>query len=270
MAIAQEKMGTSNITDFLAISLSSTDYIGHWYGPNSAEIEDTYLRLDNDLSSFLSYLDAQLGKNNYTVFLTADHGAAHNPVFLTDHNIPAGLFSGNNVLKDLNAKLKIEFGTDNLVLNLSNYQVNFNNTTIANAKINIDALKTYCINYLQQQNEVAYAIDMDKISQASIPPQLKQKIINGYNRQRSGAIQIILKPGYFQGYGLTGTTHGTWNPYDTHIPLLFMGWGIKHGELKRQTTMADIAPTIAALLHVQEPNANIGEPINEVFTKITE
>ncbi len=265
MAIAQEKMGTGNVTDFLAISLSSTDYIGHWYGPNSVEIEDTYLRLDNDLSSFLSYLDAQLGKNNYTVFLTADHGAAHNPAFLTDHNIPAGLFSGNNVLKELNAKLKTEFGIDKLVLNLGNYQVNFDNTTIANAQINIDALKAYCINYLQQQNEVAYAIDMDKISQASIPSQLKQKIINGYNRQRSGVIQIILKPSYFQGYGLTGTTHGTWNPYDTHIPLLFMGWGIKHGELKRQTTMADIAPTIAALLHVQEPNTSVGEPIVEVF-----
>ncbi|TAH00529.1 MAG: alkaline phosphatase family protein [Sphingobacteriales bacterium] len=264
-AITQEKLGTNLVTDFLAVSLSSTDYIGHQFGPNSAEIEDTYLRLDNDLTNFFNYLDTQLGKNNYTVFLTADHGAAHNPAFLTQHKIPAGLFLGNDILKDLNAKLKTEFGIDKLILNFGNYQVNFNNTAIANAKINIADLKTYCIKFLEQQDGVAFAIDMDKIAEASLPKSLKERMINGYNHQRSGAIQILLQPGYFQGYGITGTTHGTWHPYDTHIPLLFMGWGIKQGTLNRQTAMADIAPTLAALLHIQEPNANIGEPIVEIL-----
>ncbi|TAF45923.1 MAG: alkaline phosphatase family protein [Sphingobacteriales bacterium] len=263
--ITEEKMGANVVTDFLAISLSSTDYIGHWYGPNSAEIEDTYLRLDKEIELFLVFLDTQLGKNNYTVFLTADHGAAHNPAFLTQHHIPAGLFAGADILQQLNATLKTQFGVDKLVLNLANYQVSFNNAAIVQAKINIDALKASCINFLQLQNGLAYALDMDKISQASIPDALKQKIINGYNPQRSGAIQIILQPAYFNGYGLTGTTHGTWNPYDTHIPLLFMGWGIKQGSLKTATSMADIAPTLAALLHLQEPNASIGKPIVEMI-----
>lgn len=266
--IEYEKLGANNVTDFLAISLSSTDYIGHLYGPNSVEVEDTYLRLDQDLANFFDYLDTKMGKNNYTIFLTADHGAAHNPNYLINHNIPAGLFLGNNVLTGLNAELKAEFGFDRLILNLGNYQVNFNNKIIAQAKLNENNLKSNCINFLKKQKGIAYAVDMDRISEASIPAQLKQKIINGYNHQRSGAVQILLQPGYFQGYGTTGTTHGTYNPYDTHIPLLFMGWGIKHGCLNKQTTMADIAPTLAALLHIQEPNANIGEPIVEVIESI--
>lgn len=264
-AISDEHLGTTATTDFLAVSLSSTDYIGHQYGPNSVEIEDTYLRLDKELASFLTYLDTQIGKNKYAIFLTADHGAAHNPGFLTDHKIPAGLFAGNDVLKDLNAELKKEFAIENLILSLNNYQVNFNNTVLNNSNINRDNLKKFCINYLQRQDGVAYAVDMEKISEASIPNSLKQKIINGYNHERSGEIQIILKPGYFQGYGKTGTTHGTWNPYDAHIPLIFMGWGIKQGSTFKPTKMSDIATTLAALLHIQAPNANIGEPIEEVL-----
>ena len=105
---------------------------------------------------------------------------------------------------------------------------------------------------------------MEKAQQASIPEQLKTRIINGYNKDRSGAIQIVLKPGFFSGSG-TGTTHGTWNPYDAHIPFVLMGWGIKHGATNRPVGMTDIAPTIAALLHIQAPNGNIGTPVTEAL-----
>ena len=91
-------------------------------------------------------------------------------------------------------------------------------------------------------------------------------ITNGYNATRSGDIQIILKPGYYEG-GNTGTTHGLWNPYDAHIPLLFYGWGIKHGSTNRETYMTDIASTITALLHVQMPSGNVGHVIEEVLNK---
>jgi phosphopentomutase len=99
---------------------------------------------------------------------------------------------------------------------------------------------------------------------------LRMRVVNGYNPDRSGAIQILLFPGWFTGHGSgdsgpTGTTHGTWNPYDTHIPLVFMGWGIPHGHLNRETHMTDIAPTVAALLHIQAPNGNIGKPIPEAL-----
>jgi len=266
-AIKNEQLGQGKETDFLAVSLSSTDYVGHQYGVNAVETEDTYLRLDKELESFFNSLDLTLGKGQYTVFLSADHGAAHNPQFLKDHQIPADQWNGSAVIKGLNERLAQQFKQDRLVLSFSNYQVNFNNILIEQSNLNLEDLKEAAISYLNKQDGIAYAIDMEKASIASIPDAIKSKVINGYNRQRSGAIQILLNPGLFQGYSKTGTTHGTWNPYDTHIPLVFMGWGIKHGSTNRLTTMSDIAPTLAALLHIQEPNGNIGLPIEEVLKK---
>ncbi len=264
-AVENEALGKNTVTDFLAVSLSSTDYIGHQFGPNAIEIEDTYLRLDRDLASFFTYLDGKVGKGNYTVFLTADHGAAHNPNFLLDHEIPAGLWPGSTIQRDLNQILENKYKVKRLVLGFGNYQVNLNNVSIQANKLDIDAIKKDCIQFLLQQNSVANAVDQDKIQEASLPEALRSRITNGYNRERSGAIQVILKPGWYLGAGLTGTTHGTWNPYDAHIPLVFMGWGISHGHLQRETHMTDIAATVAALLHIQAPNGCIGQPIAEVL-----
>ena len=266
-AVEHENLGKGPVTDFLAVSLSSTDYVGHQFGPNSVEIEDTYLRLDRDLASFFNYLDAKVGKGNYAVFLTADHGAAHNPGFLTDHNIPAGLWDATAAQRDLNKMLEDKYKVKRLVISMDNYQVNFNNAAIKKESLNEDALKADCLEWLSHQPGIAFAVDMQKAQTANLPEALRTRIINGYNIERSGVIQIILKPGYYSGHGTTGTTHGTWNPYDTHIPLVFMGWGIQHGSLVRPTHMTDIAPTVAALLHIQTPNGNIGVPIGEVLKK---
>lgn len=271
-AINAEELGQHNVTDFLAISLSSTDYIGHQFGINAVEIEDTYLRLDREIANFLIYLDAKVGKGNYTVFLTADHGAAHNTAFLNDHNIPAGVWDSGTVLQDLNKLLLDKYKVDGLIIGLNDYQVNFNYKTLNYLHLNEDDLKKDCINYLLTQPAIAYALDMKKAQTAAIPEELRNRIVNGYNIEHSGEIQIILKPGWFTGHGSgdggpTGTTHGTWNPYDNHIPLVFMGWGIKHGALTRETHMTDIAATVAALLHIQAPNGCIGHPISEVFIK---
>lgn len=267
-AIENEKMGQRDITDFLAVSLSSTDYIGHRFGPNSIEAEDTYLRLDRELSAFLSYLDSKVGKGAYTIFISADHGAAHNPNFLTSHNIPSGLFPTSTVTKELNAHLAQEFKQDKLVLSLMNYQVTLNNNLIETNKLDEEAIKKACIKHLQNRADIAYVVDMESAGQASIPQGLKDKIINGYNRERSGVIQIILKPGYYSGSS-TGTTHGTWNPYDTHIPFVLMGWGVRHGSTNRPTGMTDIAPTISALLRIQAPNGNVGKPVTEALLNET-
>lgn len=264
-AVESEQLGKNTVTDFLAISLSSTDYVGHQFGPNSVEIEDTYLRLDRDIASFFTYLDATVGKGNYTVFLTADHGAAHNPNFLLDHKIPAGTWDDGLAQKEMNALLNDKYKVDKLVISMDNYQVNFNNAAIKKAGLNEDAIKFDCIQYLQKQPDVQFAVDMQRVNAATIPEDLRTRIINGYSAEHSGAIQVVLKPGYFSGHGTTGTTHGTWAPYDTHIPLVFMGWGINHGSLTRQTHMTDIAPTVASLLHIQAPDGNIGKTISEVI-----
>jgi len=264
-AINGEQLGKGDATDFLAMSLSSTDYIGHQFGVNAVEVEDTYLRLDRDIASFLTYLDAKEGVGNYTVFLTADHGAAHNPAFLQDHNIPAGVWDDGTALKELNKFLLDKYKIDGLVISLTNYQVNLSNYILKYLKLDEEAVKNDCIQYLQKQPDVAFAIDMQKAQTANIPEELRTRIINGYNIERSGVVQIILKPGYFSGRTTTGTTHGTWNPYDAHIPFVLMGWGIKHGTITRETHMTDIAPTIAALLHIQAPNGSIGKVVSEAL-----
>ena len=269
-AIDNEAMGKGGVTDFLAVSLSSTDYVGHQFGINAVEIEDTYLRLDKDLSDFFVYLDSKVGKGQYTVFLSADHGAAHNTGFLRDNNVPADVWDSAGALRDLNKVLLDKYKSDRIILSLTNYQVNLNYAVIAKANLDEAAIKVDCIKFLEKQPGVAFVVDMKQAANATVPESLRTRIINGYNAQNSGVIQIILQPGWLSGRRVgqnspTGTSHGTWNPYDAHIPLVFMGWGVKHGSTVRATNMTDIAPTVAALLHIQAPNGNIGTAIQEVI-----
>ncbi|UAY51475.1 alkaline phosphatase PafA [Ferruginibacter albus] len=262
-AIENEKLGSNNVTDFLAISISSTDYIGHAFGPNSVEIEDTYLRLDKDIAGFLEYLDATIGKGNYLVFLSADHGAAHVPAFLNDHKIPAGTFSEEVLTKELNMVIETTFGLKNIVQDLQNYQVYLNINEIQKSGKDVNAVKALVIQTLKQKPYIVNAFNTDEIGQVTIAEPLKTRIINGYNSKRSGDIEFVIKPAYFEG-GNKGTTHGLWNPYDAHIPLVWFGWKIPHGKLNSETYMTDIAPTIAALLQIQMPNGCVGKVITEV------
>ncbi|MEJ7770089.1 MAG: alkaline phosphatase PafA, partial [Chitinophagaceae bacterium] len=233
-AIESEQLGKGSQTDFLAVSLSSPDYVGHRFGVNAIETEDTYLRLDKDLADFFTYIDTRIGKGNYTVFLTADHGAAHNAGFLTDNKMPAGLFAGAAAFKNLNATLDSIYHINNLVLSLLNSQVHLNFAAIKKNKLDEGAIQKDCIKVLKTLPGVAFVVDMEKVAESSIPQELKSRIINGYHPERSGSIQLVLQPGIYSG-SKTGTTHGSWNSYDAHIPLVWMGWGIRHGNTSRQT-----------------------------------
>ncbi|MBF9254480.1 alkaline phosphatase family protein [Pontibacter sp. 172403-2] len=263
-ALENEQMGRDEITDFLAVSFSSTDYIGHRFGVNAIEVEDTYLRLDRDLAELFTFLDKKVGKGNYTVFLSADHAAAHNPNFLLDHNIPAGVWPGGKLLEDLNRELEKKYHAGNIVLSFSNSQVHLNNPLITRSKLNKADIQKDCIQFLKDKPGVAYVLAMEDVQEAAIPDILQSRIINGYNHERSGEIQIVLKPAWLSG-SATGTGHSTWYPYDAHIPLVWMGWGIQQGQTNEPTHMTDIAATLAALLHIQAPNGSIGKPIPAVL-----
>ena len=258
-AIDGEQLGADDETDLLAVSCSSTDYIGHQVGTHAIETEDTYLRLDKAIADFLTYLDSKVGKGNYLVFLSADHGAMNNAAFLQDRRIPAG--SWEATAKKLNHVLAKEYPeAGDIVKTVMNYQVFFNRDVIKSKQLDFDNIKQTVVNVLKEDPSVLYACDMAKASTESIPEEVKSRIINGYNRERSGDVVIILKPNFY-AHGMKGTDHGAWNSYDTHIPLVFMGWGIKHGATTKQTFMTDIAPTIAAMLHVQAPNGCVGKAI---------
>lgn len=260
-AIDGEQLGADDETDLLAVSCSSTDYIGHQVGTHAIETEDTYLRLDKAIADFLAYLDSKVGKGNYLVFLSADHGAMNNAAFLQDRRIPAGSWNASATAKKLNQVLAKEYPeAGDIVKTVMNYQVFFNRDVIKSKQLDFDNIKQTVVNVLKEDPSVLYACDMATASTESIPEEVKSRIINGYNRERSGDVVIILKPNFY-AHSMNGTDHGAWNSYDTHIPLVFMGWGIKHGATTKQTFMTDIAPTIAAMLHVQAPNGCVGKAI---------
>ena len=263
-AIENEKLGSGTVTDFLALSISSTDYIGHNFGPNSIEIEDTYYRLDKDMEDFLRYLDTKIGKGNYLIFLTADHGVAHIPSFLNEHQIPAGYFDDTEIRNDINKKIKEEFGLNNVIENVQNYQLYLNTAEMEKSTQNADVIKSAVIKLLRTKAYVVNAFETEKLQQTTLPEPQKNRIANGYTPTRSGDIMYTVKPGYFDG-GSKGTTHGLWNPYDAHIPNVWFGWNIKPGKTNRETYMTDIAPTLAALLKIQMPNGCVGMVLTEAM-----
>jgi hypothetical protein len=263
-ALTAEQLGADNITDFLAVSFSSPDYVGHNFGPNSIEAEDIYLRLDKQLGDFLDFLDNKVGKNEYLVFLSADHGAAHVPQYLKENKIPAGSFSPK-VVDSLNASLQEQFGKANIISDMQNYQLYLNQEVLASSGLNEKEVKNWIINNIVKHPGVARAFDINDLSQTTLHTKIKDMVTNGYFPSRCGDIQLILQAQWIDGYSPTGTTHGLWNPYDAHIPLVWYGWGIKQGKTNRETYMTDIAPTISALLKIQMPSGNIGKVIEEVI-----
>ena len=270
LAIDHENLGNNKTgdTDFLAISYSSPDKMAHHYSINSILTEDSYIKLDQELADLFSHLDSKVGKGNYLVFLSADHAGIPNANFMNDNKMAGALRRLTPYEKKINEYLKSKYGRDDLVRSFNNYQVNFNYTAIKQASINLEDLKQTCIDYLQTLEGVLYAVDMKKASIATVPQYIKEKIINGYNREYSGEIQIILDGGSydFEYYDPTkGGTHGTWGPDDAHIPFILMGWKIPHGNTTEEVYMTDIAPTISALLKIQMPNGAIGKPVDYIM-----
>lgn len=267
-ALKGERLGQGTETDMLTVSLSSTDYVGHQFGTYAIETEDTYLRLDRDLADFFHALDETVGKGNYLVFLTADHAAAHNYRLMQDHGIPADGWYAGTVKDSLNAMLGKRFpSAQPLVKDIINYQVFFDKAYIRQAGIDFRAVKSCAVDFLEGYKQFAYVVDMEELSNATLPADVRERAINGYNRLRSGDIQLIMQPGYYsidRPDKVGGTDHGVWNPYDAHIPLLFMGWHIKPGNTFHPVRMTDIAATVCALLRIQMPNGCIGTPVESI------
>lgn len=264
-AITGEDLGADDITDFLTISFSSPDYIGHTFGPNSVESEDGFLRLDKELGDFLNFLDKKVGKDQYTVFLSADHGVAHIPEFMKENKLPAGRVMMSNVIKLLNKTLLENFKISNLIVSDYNYQLHLNHPAIDSAKLDKKELIDWIIEYMSVEPGIDRVFALEDLNKVPLNSTIRKLLNNGYYPKRSGDIQLILKPNYIESWGTTGTTHGLWNPYDTHIPLLWYGWGIKQGKTNRETYMTDIAATVAALLKIQMPNGCVGQVISEVI-----
>jgi predicted AlkP superfamily pyrophosphatase or phosphodiesterase len=263
-AIEGEKLGQREVTDFLAVSFSSPDYIGHRFGPSSIEVEDNYLRMDREIAKFFSYLDQKIGKGNYLVFISADHAVADVPNYMISEKIPAGNFNSGMVLGQLKGFAAEKYGEGDWILNFSNEQIFLNHELIDSKNLDLEQIQRDLASFvlrLKGVKEAYTSIDLKRQEFTQHRPHLLQM---GFNHKASGDVLLILEPGWLVG-GSRGTTHGSGYSYDTHVPIAFYGWGIKKGKSAIHTTVTDIAPTLAALLQIRMPNGATGQPIQEIL-----
>lgn len=263
-ALKGENLGKGVDTDFLAISFSSTDYVGHQFGVNSREIEDTYYRLDLDLERLLKALDAQVGPGNYSLFLTADHAAVQVPSYLKDLKIPSGYFDSKVFKEKLNAYVADQFGSEDLIENISNYQVFLNRGLAAQLDIDLKGMQEDLAQFILQDSAVERTYTAHQMWGREYTKGIPYILQNGYNPKRSGDVLFVLKPAVIS-YSRTGSTHGSPQIYDTHTPLLFYGKGFKRGASYERSEIPDIAPTLAAMLGIAFPNGTTGKPLTQVL-----
>jgi len=264
-AIIGEQLGqSSSLVDFLAVSFSSTDYVGHKFGVDSKEIEDTYLRLDRDLAEFFTFLDEKVGKGAYTVFLTADHAAVQVPAYLESLKVPAGYLDNKAFKTALNTFLNSTFGSEELIENISNNQLFLDKTKLKEANLNVHVVSQAIVDEVINYEGVYKAVTAKTLQEANFTTGILALLQEGYNQKRSGDVMIINDPSVIS-YAKTGSTHGSGYSYDTHVPILFYGNGIKKGRTSRYIPIIDIAPTISNLLGISFANGTTGNVIEEVF-----
>lgn len=264
-AIENEALGKDAITDFLTISFSSTDYVGHVLGPRSMELQDTYLRLDLTIADLLDYLDKNVGKNNYLLFLTADHACAENGNFMHNEKYDVKNIDYKAIAKGVEQFSKDAFG-DDLVLNYSNFNLFLDKKKIAEKGLDFKTVRGKFIDYFMTQEQVKRVYTEEEILNSTGNDSYLNAIFNGYDVSQNGDLVILDKPGYIE-YGVTGTTHGTPYAFDTHAPLLFYGWNIKKGNSHAKKYITEIAPTIAQKIGITFPNGSQCEVLTEILDK---
>jgi predicted AlkP superfamily pyrophosphatase or phosphodiesterase len=265
-AIEGEELGKRGETDFLAISFSSPDYIGHRFGPASKEVEDNYLRLDLEMEKLLNYLDKTYGKGQYLVFLSADHGVADVATYMDSENVPAGNLNLGYISGQLRGYTQQKYGVGDWILNFSNEQIFLNSELAKEKGVKISDMEEDLAKFLMKFKgikEVYTSTSMRNTAFTQDRPALLQM---GYNHKSSGDLLLILEPGWLTG-GARGTSHGTGFSYDTNVPIMFFGWGVKHGSSSRHASITDIAPTLSMMLEIRLPNGSNGTPIHEITDK---
>ncbi|MBL7560076.1 alkaline phosphatase family protein [Olleya sp. YSTF-M6] len=265
-AIAGEQLGQDDFTDVLTVSFSSTDYVGHNFGVNSKEVQDTYLRLDKDIERLLTALDDKVGQGNYTLFLSSDHGAVEVPSYLQSVKIPAGYFDTDDFKNRLNETMIFNHKAEKLIKNISNNQVFLDRKVIKDYGLNLAQVQQEIVNTVIDYPSINKAYTATSMSNTEFSNGIESLLQKGYNQKRSGDVLFVLDPAVIS-YSKTGSTHGSALNYDTHVPLLFYGKGIQKGSTLQHTTIPDIAPTMSALLGISFPNGATGKPLEFVIQK---
>jgi predicted AlkP superfamily pyrophosphatase or phosphodiesterase len=264
--IKGEQLGKSKFTDLLTISFSSTDYVGHRYGVAAVETEDTYLRLDKDLAHFFNFLDAEVGKGNYTLFLTADHAAVNVPSYLQSLKIPAHYMNPKKLENFLTAVTQKYFNSKELIENVSNYQIFLDKEKIEALGFDKNTVAQRLADEVLNFDKIYKAVSARTLQTTNFTEGIMHALQQGYNPKFSGDVLMIPFPATLSG-SRKGTSHGSGYSYDTHVPLIFYGNGIKKGTSTKKYKIIDIAPTISNLLQIEAPNGTSGKIIEEVLKK---
>jgi len=258
--ILGENLGKGSETDFLAVSFSTPDYIGHQFGTESRELEDNYIRLDRDIAQLIATAEKQVGKENLIIFLTADHGGATVPAYLLDKKVPGGYFDLENAIDSLNTFIKQAFDAEGWVLEFNDEQIYLNDREIARSKYSIEEVERRVANFVKNFEGINMAITSIELNQNFCFQGTASLIAKGFHRKRSGNIKFTMEPNWIE-YMRKGTTHGSPYNYDTRVPMIFYGWNIQSGSSVKSFQIEDIAPTISTFLNIPFPNGCAGNPI---------
>lgn len=258
--IKQEKLGKGESTDMLCLSFSSTDYVGHHFGTDAIETEDTYLRLDKDLAELITFLETSLGKENILIFLTADHGGATVPAYLMDQRAPGGYIDYAGIEAKASDWIKNTTKLDSVILQLTNDQIYLDVNKIARAGKDVKKIEQLLADSLLLLEGIQCTSTSTLMKNEEYTYGIKSFIQKGYYAKRSGHVFMSLEPNWME-YARTGTTHGSAYSYDTRVPMLWYGWKIEVGETAQPYFIDDIAPTLSWMLDIPFPNATSGKPI---------
>ncbi|MCR9293667.1 MAG: alkaline phosphatase family protein [bacterium] len=269
--IEHEAIGVDEVTDYLSLSFSSTDYVGHVFGPSSLEMEDNLLRLDRTLADLFSYVDSKVGLNNTLIVLSADHGGPEVPAQLRQLGFEADYVDPSSWDKQPGiARLKKQFGVgDELIEKFFAPYVYLNREVIRERGLDQAAVERAVAEEITKFAGVALAVSSTALMQGQIAETpLTRSILHSHNPRRSGDLFVVFEPHCFINDfdGLTvAATHGSPWRYDTYVPIMFAGAGIQPQRVLRKVWTIDVAPTLAALVGAKPPSGASGEILQEVF-----
>jgi predicted AlkP superfamily pyrophosphatase or phosphodiesterase len=270
--IKNENLGADEVTDMLTISYSVPDVAGHTFGLQSIEIEDIYLRLDIEIGNLLKFLDEMVGIGDYILFLTSDHGAISVASYLNDFNIPTGIARIERYKDNLISYLNTKLGEDSWIQSFDGDQVYLNRTAISKRGLQLQSIQQDVANFLVNLDGIKSALTAHQLQTNEYNNGLRNLLQNGYHQKRSGDVLFVFDPGVIQTRNsdinissVKGSTHGSGYAYDTHVPLLWFGFGIPRGTSIRKVSITDISSTLAMMLNLQLPSGNTGCPLKEIF-----
>jgi len=272
-ALVGEKLGADETTDYLAVSFSSTDYVGHVFGPSSLEAEDNILQLDRTLAELLAFVDAEVGLDNVLVVLSADHGGPDSPGYLNSLGIPAGYVDPESWDRAAAIeRIKSRFGLEGKLIETYDHPYLYFSADVKNdAGIDQEALEAAVVDELTRFPGVSVAVSSSALRRGNVPDtDLYRAVLNNFNSKRSGEIFIVFEPNWFINDfdGLTvASTHGSPWAYDTYVPIVFAGAGLTPAVVERRVHTVDVAPTLSAFLGIKPPSGSDGEPLVEVLAR---